>query len=413
METGSENRKQGALEKIDAMEQKRGRNHPLDQMRAWMREYQVGRRPIPTVQVVGTNGKGSVCRWLSDLLEKKNIACGLFTSPHLLHHCERLRMDGKPISLGEWEAIYDQWQPLFEAERFTMFEMDFWMALDWFERENAGCIILEAGMGGAYDATSACQCTLGLITHTGLDHMAFLGDTLEEIAASKAGMIRGMPVLCMESDPACQKVYANAAAKAGSPIAFLADTPMPEGLVWPERLPQWQQPNFLLAAAAAQKLGVRLSRREMQEVLDGFVWKGRFEILRKTPLCLLDGAHNPDGVGALVDSLLEKQKSQPGWQIERIYFSVLADKKAQTMLNQLEALHAQIRLVHFDTPRLADLETLARANGLQVVSLDQMKEELTSQSQPVLICGSLYFASQVLAWNEACHPFANGEKELA
>lgn len=413
METDPENTKLSVQEKIGAMEQKRGRNHPLAQMRAWMEKYQVGCGNIPTVQVVGTNGKGSVCRWLSDMLEKKHIACGLFTSPHLLHHSERLRMNGRPISLQEWEAIYDRWQPLFESEQFTMFEMDYWMALDWFEQKKAGCIILEAGMGGTYDATSGCACTLGLITHTGLDHMAYLGNTLEEIAASKAGMIRGMPVLCMETDPACQKVYADAAAGSGSPITFLAGTPMPEELVWPERLPQWQKQNFLLAAAAAQKLGVQLSAGEMQEVLDGFVWKGRFEILRKNPLCLLDGAHNPDGVGALVDSLLEKQKSQPGWRIERIYFSVLADKKAQTMLEQLGALHAQIRLVHFDTPRLADLEALARANGLQVVSLEQMKEELAAEKQAVLICGSLYFASEVLAWKEACHPFENGEKAQA
>lgn len=380
-------------EKIHAMESHRGRNRPLDQVRKDLKAEKV-LLPEHAIQVAGTNGKGSVSMWLALLMAQKGLHTGLFTSPHLKSHTERIRYDFKNIPLFQWEEIYDRRHAQFDAAGMTMFEMDLWMALDYFGAKKPDWVIMEVGMGGERDATTALDYDAGIITHIGLDHMAFLGSSKKEIAKAKAGIMKpGMPVVTMEQDPECLQVFEQRAEKTGARLIALKKQPLPDGLVWRKELPDWQQDNFLLAKACLEELGFAFTSEELNAAIAAFSWKGRFDLLRKEPLLLLDGAHNPDGIEALCKSLKD-------WTIEQIFFSVLADKQAHEMIADLRALTEKIILVEFESGRLADLQQLGREEQLEVIDFDTMCRRIEKTEKPMLVCGSLYFAAEVLRFAE-------------
>lgn len=379
----------GVSEKIAAMESRKGRNHPLEQMRAWLQEQNMA-LPDQAIQVAGTNGKGSVCVWLSLLLNEAGRSAGMFTSPHLVSHTERIQVDGVPVSLGEWEASYDRWQSFFEEQQMTMFEMDLWMALDAFAKRKPEWVIMEVGMGGERDATTALPYQAGVITHIGMDHMNWLGASKKEIARAKAGIMKpGMPVYCMERDPEVRAVFEEEAEKRNAKLIYCCNAPFPAQIVWRKDLPEYQKDNFLLALSVVKGLGISLNAEQLQEAVDRFAWPGRFQILRKDPLVVLDGAHNPDGIEALCRTL-------PAWQVEQGFFSVLADKQADEMIEDLLAVVPKLTLVEFDTPRLADLHELAAKHGLQTITMQQMEDRLIHAHKRSVVCGSLYFAGEVL-----------------
>lgn len=384
-------------QQIADMESKRGRNHPLKQFQGWLKESGVDLSHRRLIQIAGTNGKGSVTRWLELFLHEYGVSTGSFTSPHLLQHFERLSLNGKPIHAKTWQEIYEQYLPLFEAEQMTMFEIDLFMAAIWFSRMKPDVVLMEVGMGGTYDATTALDYELGLITNIGLDHMAFLGNTKAEIAQAKAGIIKpGMRIFTTETDPVCLAIMQQ---KAGQEQAEFEPVDAWTG-IWNEQLPAYQKANFALALAALEAMGFELpEEREKRDLLfariqSQFFWPGRFMILRKDPLLVLDGAHNLPGVQALCQSIA------PG-EFDVLYFSVLADKQAKEMIALLQTKIKRIILVHFDSYRLADLQALSNQFHLPVISTAQMYEQLSGLNQPALICGSLYFAGEVLEhWDE-------------
>ena len=154
----------------------------------WLDEYLPEHKSLKKIQVAGTNGKGSTCKWLSMFLQSEDYKTGMFTSPHLISHTERIQIDSKDISLEDWERIYDTWDTFFEEKQLTMFEMDLWMALVYFIEQNVDVAIIEVGLGGRLDATTSLDYMATLITNVGLDHQEFLGDTLEQIAYEKSGI---------------------------------------------------------------------------------------------------------------------------------------------------------------------------------------------------------------------------------
>lgn len=159
------------------------------------------------IHVAGTNGKGSLCRWLSDLIMKKGKRVGVFTSPHLISHTERIQIDQSPIDLLGWDQIFNESKDFFEKNELTMFEMDLWMSLVYFSQTKPDVIIMETGLGGQRDATTALDYDLCLITNIGLDHMTYLGNTIEEIAQAKAGiLIENTPAGLGRMDASAKKV---------------------------------------------------------------------------------------------------------------------------------------------------------------------------------------------------------------
>lgn len=378
--------------KISSMESCRGNNHAQDQLKQWFLA-DFGTLDLPrSVHVAGTNGKGSVIAWLEALLSAKGISSGSFISPHLISHNERIRINGQPISLEEWETIYDQFEERFGQRQMTMFEMDLWMAAAAFQKAKPKWILMETGLGGSRDATTILNYPLGIITHIGLEHMAFLGNTRPEIAQAKAGIIfRDMNIVTAEKDPECLTVFSQRAASQRAALIPIDAVSYDFSGFWKENLPAYQKDNFLCALAALEQAGMTFSLDELKKAVDHFHWAGRFDLLRSTPLLILDGAHNPDGIAALVGSL----QKQP-MKIDRIYFSVLADKQAGEMIRDLQAITACITLVEFESGRIADLKVLAKEYGLEVIRFDQMMDRLQQTDENCAVCGSLYFAGEVL-----------------
>ncbi len=397
-------------QKILQMESCRSNNHPQLTLHNWYDKDFQSHRFFRSIHIAGTNGKGSVIQWLEALLQTKGLSTGSFISPHLISHNERIRLNGKPISLDEWEGIYDSFAPLFQQRQMTMFEMDLWMAARAFQNRRPDWVLMETGLGGGKDATNILFYPFGIITRIGMDHMAYLGPTKEDIARAKAGIIhQDMFIITAETDPACLKIFADTCLKEHAWLVQIPDLKTYDfSSFWPASLPAYQKENFLCALTTLQMAGMSFSPSDLKKAASHFSWPGRFQLLQKDPMILLDGAHNPDGINALVSALLEKGLDGNGENqdsaLQTIYFSVLADKQAGEMIERLQDLHAHIVLVHFDTYRLADLESLAAKYNCPVISFDALMKELMQAKEPALICGSLYFAGAVLEKWIALHP---------
>lgn len=381
-------------QKIDWMESSRGRNHGQQILREWIRgDFDLSGFDH-SIHIAGTNGKGSVCAWLETLLAIKGKTTASFISPHLITHNERLRVNGKPIDLTQWEQIFDRYADRFRSRNMTMFEMDLWMAIDLFKTILPDYILVETGLGGMYDATTALDYPLGLITHIGFDHQQYLGNTLEEIAAAKAGILQpNMKAVCAEKKPELREVFVRQASKVHASLFFTENNRLDRfDSIWNPLLPAYQKENLLSALTLLEQDGFRFSKEELAEAISRFFWPARFQILEKQPLLVCDGAHNPDGIEALCRSIEESDL-----HFDRIFFSVLADKQAHEMIARLKRLCANILLVHFDSYRLSDLDVLSKEEHLPVVGFDEMIEAIEHNDQNTCCCGSLYFVGEILS----------------
>ncbi len=366
-------------EKIKKMENCRGKNHDLKEFRKWIDSALPEHKNLNKIQVAGTNGKGSTSIWLRDLLMKKGYRVGVFTSPHLVSHTERIRVNNECISLENWEKMYDSYSELFDHYSMTMFEMDLWMSIAYFIEQKVDYCIIEAGMGGRLDATTSLDYLATLVTNIGLDHTEYLGDTLEKIAYEKAGIFKkDIPSLTTESDEGCRQVLKKVADEVGSPITFIDVQKIKTNL------PHYQISNLTLAIETLKTLGIQYTQNEIQDVMDHFFWDGRFMTIRKEPLILLDGAHNPHGIKALVQSLTDFKG--------KIYFSVLKEKDAQQMIELLKTVSSDITLVEISSYRLYPLKQL----GYPIITIPQLLEELKNTKCDSLLCGSIYFVGEVL-----------------
>lgn len=368
------------------MESCKGQNHSQE----WLKEHLPKSKGMRSIQIAGTNGKGSVVMWMEAMLEKAGYSSGVFTSPHLVEHTERIRLNKTPILWKEWEEIFDKYEDFFHEQNLTMFEMDLWMALDYFRKTRPDFLLMETGLGGSRDAVTAMDHEMAIITHIGMDHMALLGDSLEQIAHEKAGVIqKGRVILCAEPKEELKQIFREKAEQEGCSIFFVKEE-LPDKLIWPEALPDYQKINFCTALQAVRKLGIELDEKQLQEVLDHFSFNGRFQKLRDDPLLLLDGAHNEDGILAVCKEVKRRN-------LHKVFFSVLADKQADKMIDDLRKAGADITLVSFESQRLADLHALKDKYDLELIDETELMERLRELEEPALICGSLYFAAHVLS----------------
>lgn len=381
-------------EKITYIETKIGQNHDLREFRSWLDQALPQHRNLKKVQVGGTNGKGSTVAWMNQLLSKAGYKVGAFTSPHLVSHFERIRIGSTYIPSEDWQRIYDMYSSFFDEKNFTMFEIDLWMALAYFIEQEVDIALIEVGLGGRMDATTALDYSLLLITNVGMEHTELLGDTIEQITFEKSGIFKpGVIALTTETKPNSQKVMEQVAGYMQTMLGFVSMPYKEENdhieFVWLDHTytmkpPKYQLSNLALALEGLHQLGYSFKEEWIQSVIDSFQWEGRFVELREEPLILLDGAHNLDGIQALVDSI-------PSWS-GSIYFSVLKDKDAKEMLALLERYNCPITLVHMDNKRAYDLETL----GYPIISETELISTLQSCKEDCLLCGSLYFVGDIL-----------------
>jgi dihydrofolate synthase/folylpolyglutamate synthase len=348
------------------------------------------------LHVAGTNGKGSVCAFMESILRAAGERTGLFTSPHLVSFCERMRCGGRMISpeevdrgLESLRGVVGGWDP-----HPTFFELALMLALDWLDREGAETVVLETGMGGRLDATNALTPVVSVITPIGMDHQQWLGDTLREIAVEKAGIIKpGVPVVSAPQVPEVEQVIREAAAQAGAALTFIRE-PWAEPVSLPGDHQRW---NAALAVAAIRAAGIRVTAEATAEGLATTEWPARFQVLDGGRL-VIEGAHNPHGTAAA----LATWRDRFGGEKATVIFGAVAAKDYTASLALLGSVAARFFFVTLQSPRAVPAEALAgeAPPGVEASVFPTVEEAMHAADalkERCLVCGSLYLCGEVLA----------------
>lgn len=380
---------------------------------------------LKVVHVAGTNGKGSVSTMIAGILRKAGYHTGLYISPFVLDFCERIQINGEMIAQGVLATLAEELRPLAQqVEELTEFELITAMALHHFARTECDVVVLETGLGGRFDATNIVENPLvSVITSIGLDHTEILGNTVEQIAFEKCGILKaGVPVVTSPAQQAqaLAVIYEQAANKGCAVVqpnlsaaevesADLRGTALVyqgEHLYIP-LAGKHQIINALAAAAAADTLCrsgslTNISRAAIQEGIASVHFPARMEILREKPMVLLDGAHNPAGAAALADTLAFAQ----GRPITAI-MGMLADKQTDQVARLLAPCFRRVLCVTPASPRAVAAHTLAAcmdAAGVQASAAHSSEEAwqlahavAAAEDGIVVICGSLYLAAELRA----------------
>ncbi len=355
---------------------------------------------IPFIHVAGTNGKGSTCAFLSNILKKMGYKVGTFTSPHLIDFEERIVINNKKISrekvsqLGQELLSYD-----FGVE-LTMFDYCLIMAIMYFEEEKCDYMILETGLGGRLDSTNAIGTPiLTVITKIGFDHMAILGDDLVSIASEKAGVIKSGTSLVVENqNPQVMEVFRKKAKEEGVELNEVSkeDINQIKNLsISLLGVHQWEN-------AAAAKKGINLLNLErydgktVDEAIRQTHWKGRMEKLSDKPFLLVDGAHNSNGVWALKTSLVELYPDE-----KFVFFmGVMADKDYPLMIKEMLPIAKEFVTVTPESGRALQAKELAEyisKEGVKATSISDVEEMLLRLDSDYknIAFGSLYFIGEI------------------
>ncbi|MFG3641965.1 bifunctional folylpolyglutamate synthase/dihydrofolate synthase [Micromonospora sp. NPDC047762] len=344
-------------------------------------------RAYPAIHLTGTNGKTSTARMIDSLLRAHGLHTGRYTSPHLETVRERISLDGEPVSEERFASVYREIKPLAELvdarsdEPLTYFDMTTALAFATFADAPVDIAVVEVGLGGAEDATNVLQAGVCVITPIGLDHTEWLGDTIQDIALAKAGIIHpGATVIsaAQEEEAAgplldrCAEVGATIAREGGEfgvlgrAVAVGGQVLTLQGLggvyddVFIPLHGAHQAQNAAMALAAVEAfLGAGARRQlDIEAVREGFASTsspGRLERVRNAPTILLDGAHNPHGMKATVTALQEEFAFSKLVAV----IGVLADKDAEALLELLEPVVDQVVVTRNSSPRAMPVEELA------------------------------------------------------
>lgn len=389
---------------------------------------------LKVLHIGGTNGKGSTIAFLKKMLEKLGLRVGVFSSPYLIHYTDQISINGESISEARLEALMADYQSLLEGEAVanlqgtTEFEIITALAYDYFASEQVDVAIMEVGMGGLLDSTNVCQPILTGITTIGLDHVALLGDTLEAIAEQKAGIIKqGMPLVTGRIAPEALTVIDRIAEGKDSPrLAYGTDyqvrhqesvvtgevfdytSAVRQGRFQTSLLGLYQIENAGMAIALldtfCQEDGRELASNDfLGQALEETSWPGRLEIVSRDPLMILDGAHNPHAIKALLVTLQERFADYH----KEILFTCIKTKALEDMLDLLGAMpDTELTLTHFTDSRATDESVLKEAAKSRNLSYqdwhDFLEQNLTDKKEEKqtvrIVTGSLYFLSQVRAY---------------
>lgn len=363
------------------------------------------------LHIAGTNGKGSTSNYLRNVLETAGYTTGLFTSPHLIRHNDRFRVNNLPISDEELLMYINRTIAYWQTYSLTMFEIDTLIAIWYFLDKKVEWAVFEVGLGGRLDATNVVFGKVCVITNIGFDHMEFLGDTLGKIAFEKAGIIKsGSIVITGVADDEPFQVISEAARNKNCPLIHVSsDVPSLtygwlqsfsyKGLDFElKSVAKYQVANSLLAIETLmvmrEEAWISLSDEQLINGIREAQWAGRFEVLSEQPLVIIDGAHNEHGIRALTQSL--STLPRPLITI----FSALKDKETDKMLRMLTDVSDEVIVCEFDFYRAQKAEILGRGFEVKVIpEFHEAYQEGLSRSQggTLLITGSLYFISMVRA----------------
>ena len=374
-------------------------------------------KKLKFVHIAGTNGKGSTAAMTASILRKAGYRTGLYTSPYIYRFHERMQVDGMEISDEELAEVTEFVKPLADSmeESPTEFELVSCIAFEFFCRKKCDIVVLEVGMGGALDSTNVIETPeVAVITNIGLDHTEYLGDTVEKIAETKSGIFkqgghaviyRGTPSVeavyervCAEKNVSLKKAdFASLRLKQHSLEGQVFDCGARKDLMLP-LLGDHQLHNAAVVLAIADTLveeGWKISEENIREGIRDVRWPGRFDIVSRKPLFIIDGGHNPQCIEALVKNI---QDYLTGKRVIALT-GVLADKDYADMYRPVMPLVERFVCITPPNPRKLEAELLAQY--LQETGADatacatvadgvSLAMELAGEDGVVLCCGSLY-----------------------
>ena len=373
-------------------------------------------KKLRAIHVAGTNGKGAVCAMIDACLRSGGLRACRYTSPHLVRINERFFVDGKPVDDATLERAADK---VFHADSDTNSQLTFFEALTAvafiaFSETKCDYAVLETGLGGRLDATNICVPEICVITKIGLDHCDWLGDTVEKIAAEKAGIIKkGVSIVLGENDPEVIAVVKARASEVGAPFFYAPDmadeSEIPDGFSLEGA---FNRENAVTALAALKVL-----KKGSRDGLLNVVWPGRFQRVGRF---IIDGAHNPPAARALA-AALSKYAPFVG-SVPTLIAGFCGDKDVGEVLSILAPLVTRGFAVKTNNPRSLSAEETAakmRAAGIDAVACPSLKEAIrmaspapdtrhqrrsrastsggAAQAPLTLICGSLFLAGEALA----------------
>jgi dihydrofolate synthase / folylpolyglutamate synthase len=354
---------------------------------------------VKVAHVAGTNGKGSTCAMIDRVARSCGRRTGLFTSPHLIDYRERMRVSGEMISEERCAELLTEARKLCERMEThpTFFEITLAVAMRWFRERECELIILETGMGGRLDATTAVPADVCVITPIGMDHTQWLGDTLGKIAAEKAGiLLEGVPALSSPQEPEARESLEKEANERRSPLRFIEEPLEGYGIALAGAHQKW---NAALALAALHSLGLWMSYESVAEGLGKVSWPGRFErIISDGIEVILDGAHNPHAAKVLRETWLAEIGEGKGTLI----FGAVESKDVSGILGELCGLTERILLCKVGTTR--GLPTGELLNALPesesaecFADFSEAMEAARASGGPVLVAGSLFLVGEARA----------------
>ena len=373
----------------------------LEAPRQLLKEFQAHpAHGVKVIHVAGTNGKGSTCAMIDSISRACGMRTGLFTSPHLMDYRERIKVSGQEIPEDQCAEILTNLRGICERMEHhpTFFEITLTLAMRWFRVCECEIIVLETGMGGRLDATTAVAADVCVITPIGLDHTQWLGDTLEKITAEKAGIfLYGKPVVSSPQEPAARRVLEMEANEIRCPLTFITEPLGGYAIGLAGKHQEW---NAALAVAALHESGMVLHYESVHYGLKNVNWPGRFEVFHYQGIqVILDGAHNPQGAAALAETWREKFPNQKA----SIVFSAVAAKDISGILESIAPLGSRIFLCPVDTPRALSAEEIAASLPENAVlhelfpDFHQAFKAAHAHGGPILVAGSLFLVGEARA----------------
>lgn len=367
---------------------------------------------LPFVHIAGTNGKGSVCAFMTEIFRKSGLKAGAFISPHVVVFEERISVNGQVISREDVARLGNKLLDTDFGVNLTMFDYCLAMALMYFTEQDCDIMVIETGLGGRLDSTNAIGLPLAtVITKIGYDHVAILGDKLEDIAREKAGIIKtGSHVFSEQQEEEAEAVIRDAADKCQVQLTFVTKEEIEAASKYNLSLlgvHQWE--NAAVAKLAAEYVlekfinaavtdGNKLKKNEPEIIsaLRETVWQGRMEILSQKPFFMVDGAHNGHGVLALRDSL----KTFYPCEKFHMIMAVMADKDYKAMVEELLPYAEDFVAVNMDNSRALQAKELAEfinSRGVKADCVDSVEEALKTLRADTknLAFGSLYFIGEI------------------
>ena len=359
------------------------------------------------IHITGTNGKGSTSTTVETILLEAGFKVGKYTSPHILHFNERIAFNNEYISNSDIAKYYEKVKTIINKYNIpaTFFEVTTAMMFEYFKDVKADYVILEAGMGGRYDATNICDNIVSVITNVSLEHTEYLGDTIYKIAREKAGIIKNCPyTIYADSNPDVKKAIDEETNLSVNVLEkykdayynldfsnFLTNISIGDNKYEYSLFGDYQFTNFLCAYEVAKYL--KISEEIIKKAVSKVIWQCRFEVFSKEPLVIFDGAHNAAGVDELCKIVKQHFKKDD----VSILVSILKDKDRTTMFKKLNDISSNIILTSIpDNPRASTAKELyefvenKRDFTFEEDPIKAYSMAISSKRKLTICCGSFY-----------------------